>query len=73
MIHFQLQPSSKGESFIELNKLLKATRLVESGAVANQLITLGKIKVNGEIDTRKRAKIYKGFMVEFGENQIIVE
>ncbi len=71
MIEFRLRPSPDSEEpFIELNKLLKATQVAESGSMANQLISTGKIWVNGKIDTRKRAKIRKGDKITY-ENEII--
>ncbi|MCK9208130.1 MAG: RNA-binding S4 domain-containing protein [Salinivirgaceae bacterium] len=73
MINFKLKSATEGEPYIELNKLLKATQMAENGAWANQLISGGNVKVNGTVDTRKRAKIYKGFVVEVNKNQIQVE
>jgi ribosome-associated protein len=66
MIEFTLRPSPDSEEpFIELNKLLKATQVAESGSMANMLISTGKIWVNGKIDTRKRAKIRKGDKITY--------
>ena len=53
--------------FIELNKLLKILSLVESGGKANNLITEGFVRFNGEVDTRKRLKLRKGDEIEFAE------
>tara|TARA_B100000287_G_scaffold118522_1_gene110435 strand:- start:1307 stop:1519 length:213 start_codon:yes stop_codon:yes gene_type:complete len=53
--------------YIELNKLLKILSLVESGGQANNLITEGFVKFNGEVDTRKRLKLRKGDKIEFAE------
>ena len=53
--------------YIELNKLLKILALVESGGQANNLITRGFVRYNGEIDTRKRLKLRKGDKIEFAE------
>ena len=53
--------------FIELNKLLKILSLVESGGQANNLITEGFVRYNGEVDTRKRLKLRKGDKIEFAE------
>ena len=53
--------------YIELNKLLKILSLVESGGQANNLITEGFVRYNGEIDTRKRLKLRKGDKIEFAE------
>ena len=53
--------------YIELNKLLKILSLVESGGQANNLITEGFVRFNGEVDTRKRLKLRKGDEIEFAE------
>ena len=53
--------------YIELNKLLKILCLVESGGQANNLITEGFVRFNGEVDTRKRLKLRKGDKIEFAE------
>ncbi|MGL1765683.1 RNA-binding S4 domain-containing protein, partial [Vibrio parahaemolyticus] len=46
----------RGE-FIELDKLLKATGLVESGGRARVLIAGGEVTVDGQVELRKTAKI----------------
>lgn len=61
IITFELQ----GSEYIELNQLLKITNLVQSGGQANMFITDGEVKVNNEVETRKRNKIKTGFKVEF--------
>ena len=56
--------------FIELDNLLKAAKLVLSGAEAKQLIQAGLVKVNGQVESRIRRKIRLGDSVEFGDNLI---
>jgi len=51
---------------IELNKLLKLESLTASGGEANRVIVEGLVRVNGEVETRKRKKIVSGDVVEFG-------
>ena len=60
MIKFKLE----GE-FIPLIQLLKATNLVLTGGEAQQVVTDGLVKYNGETDYRKRLKVRKGDKVEF--------
>jgi len=43
--------------YIELFKLLKASGVCSTGGEAKILIDDGAVKVNGEIETRKRKKI----------------
>ena len=50
---------------IHLNQLLKLLHWCESGADANAAIENGEVKVNGEVELRKRNKIRKGMKVEF--------
>ena len=71
MITFELNSKSV-DAYIELNKLLKATQLCESGAMANQCIIDQMVKLNGNTDTRKRAKIKRGDVVEFEGHTIKV-
>ena len=48
---------------IDLNKLLKAAALVESGGIAGEVIKAGEVLVDGEVETRKRKKIFPGSVV----------
>tara|TARA_B100000161_G_scaffold89003_1_gene62369 strand:+ start:808 stop:1053 length:246 start_codon:yes stop_codon:yes gene_type:complete len=62
----------KEDDYIELYKLLKATNLVYSGAEAKQIISDGLIKVDGNIETRKRKKISSLQEVEIDKIKIKV-
>lgn len=53
--------------YIELFKLLKVLDLVDSGAEAKLIVAEGHVKRNGEVETRKRAKIVKGDVVEVAD------
>ena len=55
----------RGE-YIQLDQLLKATGLCESGGAAHAAIAEGRVRVDGTVDTRKRAKIRPGQKVSFG-------
>ena len=57
--------SLEGKDFIPLCDLLKITGLCESGGQAKMIISDGSVKVNGEVETRKRCKIYAGSKIEF--------
>ncbi|HOO85499.1 MAG TPA: RNA-binding S4 domain-containing protein [Prolixibacteraceae bacterium] len=56
---FQLE----GE-YIELIKLLKLLSIAESGAQAKQMVDNGEVVRNGELESRKRAKLIKGDVIE---------
>lgn len=55
---------------IELYKILKFENLVGSGGEAKFVISEGQVIVNGEVETRKRKKIFSGDVIEFGEDKI---
>jgi ribosome-associated protein len=67
MIEFTLE----GE-FIPLIQLLKATNLVETGGEAQLVVTEGKVKVNGEVEHRKRFKVKAGDLVTYAGRKIKV-
>lgn len=58
--------------YIELDKLLKALGLVESGGRARVLIAAGEVKVDGQVELRKTAKIRAGQTVTFGTETVRV-
>ena len=58
------------EEYIELFKLLKVMGVAESGAHAKTFIEEGHVKRNGEVETRKRAKIVSGKRIEVGGEEI---
>lgn len=62
----------RGE-FIELIRLLKAVNLAESGGHAKLLVEQGIVKVNGAVESRKRAKLKPGDTVTCLNTTIILE
>ena len=59
-----------GDEYIPLIALLKAVGVAESGSMAQEVVTAGLIRRNGETELRKRAKIVAGDVIEF-EDYII--
>ncbi len=57
---------------IELYKLFKLANLVNGGGEAKHIISEGYVAVNGEIETRKRRKMYDGDLVEFNREFYLV-
>ncbi|MFV5214536.1 RNA-binding S4 domain-containing protein [Azonexus caeni] len=57
---------------IQLDQLLKATGLCESGGAAHAAIADGQVRVDGVVDTRKRAKIRPGQQVDFAGQTVLV-
>ncbi|WP_297480022.1 RNA-binding S4 domain-containing protein [uncultured Photobacterium sp.] len=57
---------------IELYKVLKIANLVSGGGEAKYAISDGYVAVNGEIELRKRCKIYDGDVIEFNGEYFVV-
>lgn len=53
------------KEYIALCDLLKIAGLADSGGQAKMLIAAGKVLRNGEVETRKTAKIRGGEVIEF--------
>ncbi|HNX76855.1 MAG TPA: RNA-binding S4 domain-containing protein [Candidatus Rifleibacterium sp.] len=60
------------EDFIELIKLIKFMGLSETGGQAKLLVERGMVKVDGELESRKRRKVRKGMTVTVGDETINV-
>jgi len=50
---------------VELYKILKFQGLASSGGEAKQLVASGKVRVNGQLETRKRKQMCAGDTLEF--------
>jgi len=59
--------------YIELIQLLKAIGLAQTGGHAKMIVNEGLINRNGEIETRKRAKLISGDIIEVVDYKIILE
>lgn len=68
MIDFSLE----GREYIPLCDLLKFLGLCENGGSAKIFISQGDVKVDGEIELRKRCKIRENQVVEFNGEKIRV-
>ncbi|WP_426196139.1 RNA-binding S4 domain-containing protein [Massilia sp. DWR3-1-1] len=58
--------------FVEVNQLLKLVGLVDSGGAGKNLVASGAIKVDGQPESRKTAKIRAGQVVSVGDVRISV-
>lgn len=56
--------------YIQLDQLLKAAGLVGSGGEAHALVEAGAVKVDGKVESRKRAKLRPGQKVSFQGQQV---
>jgi ribosome-associated protein len=53
-------------AYIQLDQLLKTTGLCHSGGYAHSEIEAGKVRVDGAVESRKRAKMRPGQTVSYG-------
>lgn len=60
----------EGDEFIPLIQLLKVTQVADSGGESQTLVLEGKVTLNGQPESRKRAKIRSGDVV--GVNGITI-
>ena len=56
-----------------LDQFLKLTAIAESGGQAKVMIQGGEVKVNGEIETRRRRKLAAEDVVEVGGGKWLVK
>ncbi len=62
-----------GEEFIKLGQALKATGIADSGIDAKEIIIQGLVLVDGEVETRRGKKLYKGDTVEFAGQAFVID
>ena len=61
----------KGE-YIELIQLLKALGIAQTGGHAKLIVDDGIVYRNGELETRKRAKLIVGDVIEIEDSRILL-
>lgn len=59
--------------YIELIQLLKAIGMAETGGHAKHIVEEELVYRNGSLETRKRAKLVVGDLIEIEDNKIILE
>ncbi len=59
--------------YIDLLQLLKATGIASTGGHAKMLVEEGLLLRNGQIESRKRAKLFKGDIVEINGRKIYLQ
>lgn len=69
LIEFTLAP---GSSYIEINQLLKATGVCDSGGAGKVLVAQGQVRVGGVVELRRAAKIRAGQIVTCGPVRIVL-
>ena len=61
------------DEFIKLGQALKLAGFVMSGVDAKIVIQDGLVKVNGQTETQRGKKLYKGDTVEYDGKQFVIE
>ena len=61
------------DCLIRLDQFLKLKSIVNSGGEAKVLIQGGDIKLNGEIETRRRKQLFEGDKVEYDGQEFLVQ
>ncbi len=61
------------DEYIELIKLIKLMRISESGGQAKLMVEDGIVKVNGQTEFRKRAKLRRGDIVRVFNHEVIIK
>jgi ribosome-associated protein len=67
-----MQEISVGPDGIRLGQLLKLANLVESGGAARPLLAAGGVTVNGDVETRRGARLRAGDVVAVGDARITI-
>ena len=62
-----------GSEYIELMHLLKLMHIASSGGQAKLIIEKQEVKVNGNIELRKRAKLRPGDIVKVFDREILIQ
>jgi ribosome-associated protein len=57
---------------IRLDQFLKWMGLAETGGQAKVLVQIGEVRVNGQIETRRRRKLHPGDVVQVEQVQVVV-
>jgi ribosome-associated protein len=63
----------KGAEYIELIKMLKLLRIASSGGEAKMMVEDGEVKLNGNPESRKRAKLRNGDVVQIFGKEISIQ
>ena len=58
---------------LRLDQFLKLAGITATGGQAKLLIQAGEVKVNGELETRRRRKLTPGDIIEVGGEEFAVE
>jgi len=60
------------DEFIKLGQALKLSGEADTGVDAKYIIEEGKVKVNGEVETRRGRKLYDGDVFSINDSEVTV-
>ena len=66
-------PAMDESETIRLDQFLKLQGLVDTGGHAKMVIQSGEVRVNGEVETRRRRQLRIGDVVEYAGERMPVE
>lgn len=66
-------PSESKADALRLDQFLKLNLITDTGGQAKLIIQSGEVKVNGEIETRRRRKLATGDVVEVSGKRWLVK
>ena len=58
---------------LTLNNALKLIGVADTGGQAKLMIQAGQIRVNGEVETRRKRKLRAGDVIEVGGEEFLLE
>ena len=56
------------DEFITLGQFIKVVDLISSGGEAKEFLSINKVKINEDFDSRRGRKLYKGDIVMIQDN-----
>ena len=66
-------PAPESPETIDLQDFLKLRGLVETGGEAKFRVQGGEVRLNGAVETRRRKKLRRGDVVEYGGEDWVVD
>ena len=67
------QGAAEAQNTIDLQDFLKLRGVVETGGEAKFRVQGGEVRVNGELETRRRKKLRRGDVVEYAGQRVKVD
>jgi ribosome-associated protein len=66
------EPESTEPESIRLDQFLKLSDVAATGGQAKLMIQDGEVRVNGEVETRRKRKLFPGDTVEFNGEEFVI-